>query len=75
MRAPAVKNFRKAVTLYYIFAMSLWIILTYIGYWCARLLLRPDLTFVQDLVCEAAPQCQESTRICTVACCLYCAVL
>ena len=34
VRAPAVRNMRKAVTYYYIFAMSLWIILTYIGYWC-----------------------------------------
>ena len=33
VKAPAVRNFRMAVTLYYIFAMSLWILVTVIGYW------------------------------------------
>ena len=33
VRQPAVKNFRIAVTLYYIFAMSLWIVIAVIGYW------------------------------------------
>lgn len=34
VKAPTVRNMRKAISLYYIFAMSLWIILTYVGYWC-----------------------------------------
>ncbi len=33
VKSPAVRNFRMAVTLYYIFAMSLWILVTVIGYW------------------------------------------
>ena len=33
VRAPSIRNFRIAVTLYYMFAMSLWIIITVIGYW------------------------------------------
>lgn len=33
VRAPAVRNMRKTITLYYIFAMSLWIVLTFVGYW------------------------------------------
>ena len=33
VKAPAIRNFRLAVTLYYTFAMSLWILVTIIGYW------------------------------------------
>ena len=33
VKAPAIRNFRMAVTLYYMFAMSLWILVTVIGYW------------------------------------------
>ena len=33
VKAPSIKNFRIAVTLYYMFAMSLWIVITVIGYW------------------------------------------
>ena len=35
VKSPAIRNMRKAISLYFIFAMSLWIVVTYIGYWYA----------------------------------------
>jgi hypothetical protein len=36
IRPPAVRNMYKAIWLVYIFAVSLWAAITFVGYWCVE---------------------------------------
>ena len=70
VKAPAVRNFRMAVTLYYMFAMSLWIVITVVGYWCFPRRF-PDPIPAPSVLVKRSVQWQAPLSVCLHACVLY----